>query len=246
MAPPLDLLARSPIFSVFTGPQLDRFVSHFTRLDVAPNTEIIRQGEPSDALYLIESGAVGVHLRNPAHSVATMVTVLEAPEVFGEAGVLTKQPRSATCIAIESTVVHRLSSEVARSIAEQMTLFSFALARLVADRMQRNSVERDVAWVSLAGRRFDPRLWSIAPDTTLRRGRMIPLDLTGNTLTIGMVDPHDAVARDSLVRAVPDLRLKIVAVNLDDWQRLVEPTAATSRSGRSSLPPEPPAAISYL
>lgn len=246
MAPPLDLLARSPIFSVFTGPQLDRFVSHFTRVDVAPNTEIIRQGEPSDALYLIESGAVGVYLRNPAHSVPTMVTVLEAPEVFGEAGVLTKQPRSATCIAIESTVVHRLSSEVARSIAEQMTLFSFALARLVADRMQRSSVERDVAWVSLAGRRFDPRLWSIAPDTALRRGRMIPLDLTGNTLTVGMVDPHDAVARDTLARAVPDLHIKVVAVNLDDWQRLVEPTAGTSRSGRSSLPPEPPTTISYL
>lgn len=245
MPPPPDLLSRSPIFSVFTGPQVDKLLPHFARLEFAQGAEIARQGAPSDALFLIESGVVGEHLQNPSSPVPTIGAILEAPEVFGELGVLTKQPRAATYTALDPAVVHSLSSEIARSIAEQMPLFSFALARLLADRQQRGSVERDVAWVSLAGRRLDQRLWSVAPDAMLRRGRMIPLDLSGRTLTVGMVDPHDLVARDSLTRSVPDLHVKVVAVSADDWQRLVEPGATAAKGNRASLPPEP-TSISYL
>ncbi len=233
MSQPLELLAQSPLFSIFTAAQLEQVVPHLARKEFAAGAEIVRQGEPSDAMYVIESGAVGVYARHPTHTAATLIASLDAPEVFGEAGVLTGQRRSATCVALEPAAVYRLPGEVVLAIAEQVPLFGVALARLVADRLQRSALERDVPWVNLAGRRFDPKLWSIAPDTALRRGRMVPLELSGRTLTVGMVDPHDAAARDTLARALPGLRLRHVAVGADEWQRMVDPAAA-----RASRAPE--------
>ncbi len=235
------VLAQNPLFAVFTPEQLERIVPHVARREYPQGVELARLGDPSDALFLLEAGAVGVYARAPAHPVPTMVAVIEPGEVFCEAGVLTGQRRTESYVALEPCIAARLGADVVVSLCEQSPAFGLALARLMSDRLQRASLERDVPWVSLVGRRLDMKLWSLAPDTLLRRGRILPLQLSGRTLTVGMVDPADAVARDALARALSGLRLRVVAIGADEWLRVVEAGAPAQRRTNA-----PEAQIAYL
>ena len=89
----LRLLERIPIFSPLPGPSLERLASQLEALPVQAGTEVIRQGDPGDRFYVIESGRL-------------RVTVDGAPtgelgpgEFFGEIALLRDVPRTATVVA---------------------------------------------------------------------------------------------------------------------------------------------------
>jgi len=88
--------------------------------------------------------------------------------------------------------------------------------------------------VSLVGRRFDPKLWSLGPDSLLRRAKIVPLELDGRTLTVGMVNPYDLTALEGLARTIPGHRFRTVAVSSEEFARHIEGEAhrpATARPG---------------
>jgi len=54
----------------------------------------VREGDPADALYIIERGSFEVTVKTPRGE--TRLGLLEAGEVFGEMGLLRNAPRAAT------------------------------------------------------------------------------------------------------------------------------------------------------
>ena len=61
MLPPTELLAQNPLFSSLSPQHREQIAARLTRHEIAANTAIVRQGDPADALFLIESGLVGVN-----------------------------------------------------------------------------------------------------------------------------------------------------------------------------------------
>src|SRR5689334_20039021 len=113
---PAELLAQTPIFGSLAQQYRDQLSGYFTRHEVPPNAEIVRQGEPADALFLIESGIVGVFVRDPRLQIVRLVNQLQAPESFGETALITGAPRTATVVALEPTVLYRLGRDVFESV----------------------------------------------------------------------------------------------------------------------------------
>ncbi|HLJ54507.1 MAG TPA: cyclic nucleotide-binding domain-containing protein [Chthonomonadaceae bacterium] len=70
-------------------------VSRVERQTAAAGQDIVRQGEPGDACYLLRSGAAEVWLQ-PDHGDARKIATLRAGALFGERALLTGQPRNAT------------------------------------------------------------------------------------------------------------------------------------------------------
>lgn len=60
-----------------------------------PNETIIIEGEEADGLYFLQSGNVEIYKKNNSNE-DSLVCLLTSGSVFGELGVLTKQPRIAT------------------------------------------------------------------------------------------------------------------------------------------------------
>jgi type IV pilus assembly protein PilB len=225
MAAPIDLLTQNPLFADLAPLHREQIAQHLTRHEVAAGVDIVRQGGPADALYVVEAGVVGVFRRDPILGLENLVARLEPPESFGEMAVVTGDPRSATCTALTACVVHRLGAEVFEAVVAQAPQVALGVARSLARRLERFTGEREVPWVSLATRRADRRLWSLAPSAELRRARIAPLALAGKTMTVAMVDPKDTTALDPLRRAVPGVRFEVVAASADDYERFVAEVA---------------------
>ena len=110
------LLAKlDPRLTVLRGLQLLHDASRSTLYELAdsivevqvdPGTVVVRQGELSDAFYVLAVGAVEVTLDSPDGP--ALLRHLRAPSYFGEIGLLTGAPRSSTVAAIETCTVWRI------------------------------------------------------------------------------------------------------------------------------------------
>jgi CRP-like cAMP-binding protein len=86
-------------------------------LDVAPGTALVREGDVSDALYVLAAGTVEVTAWSPDGP--ALLRHLTAPDYFGEIGLLRAAARSSTVTASSACTVWRVPAEVfLSSIAE--------------------------------------------------------------------------------------------------------------------------------
>ncbi len=98
----ISLLRSLPIFAPLSAPAVERVASRLVRADAAAGTEIVRQGDPGDLFYIIESGEVEVF--KEGRSVAS----LGPGNFFGEIALLREIPRTATVAARTDTLLYAL------------------------------------------------------------------------------------------------------------------------------------------
>jgi MFS family permease len=91
-------VARLPIFTGVPGARLEALLGHLRAVPVSAGQTIIRQGDPADRFYIIEDGSFTVTQQAADGSVAQLRT-MGPDEVFGEIGLLSEAPRSATVTA---------------------------------------------------------------------------------------------------------------------------------------------------
>ncbi|HEU4382469.1 MAG TPA: cyclic nucleotide-binding domain-containing protein [Anaeromyxobacteraceae bacterium] len=101
-----NAMAISPLFRPFGRDERAAIMERFRSREVAPRQVLIREGKPSDGLYVVLSGALDVWKRKgPADVRAGM---LREGDVFGEMSCLRKTPAAATVVARRHGTVLRL------------------------------------------------------------------------------------------------------------------------------------------
>jgi MFS family permease len=94
--------ARAVALPVFAGVPAARLAAAFARgheLDVPAGHVVIRQGDSADRFYLIVDGSFEVTQAARPGAPPTVLRMMGADEVFGEIGLLTAAPRTATVTA---------------------------------------------------------------------------------------------------------------------------------------------------
>ncbi len=89
---------RLPLFAGVSGSGVEQALSRFEPVVVRAGEIVVRQGEPADRFYLIESGSFVV-TQVGLDSRPTTLRELGPDGVFGELGLLAEAPRSATVSA---------------------------------------------------------------------------------------------------------------------------------------------------
>jgi CRP-like cAMP-binding protein len=102
-----NVMETSELFRPFTRQERRGLVERFLAREVKAGDPIIREGDPSDGLYVVLSGEVRVTQGQGNVLVAT----LREGEIFGEMSVLTKAPAAATVSAAKLTSLLRLPRE---------------------------------------------------------------------------------------------------------------------------------------
>ncbi len=251
MNAPVELIAQSALFGGLTPQHREQIAAHLTRHEIPPNTEIVRQGDAADALFLIESGLVAVLVRDPRLGIVRVVQQLTAPQSFGETALITSGTRNASCLALEPTTVYRLGRDVFDTVVQRLPVVALGIARTLAERLERLTREGEVPWMSLANKLPDRRLWASAPEALVRKHRFAPLEMDKHFLTVGMVDPQDSAALDAIRQAFSGVRFRVVAVSAEDFERFV--SVATTKGGAAArvgdavlVPPEGRPAITFI
>ena len=92
------LLSRCGLFADVREGVLEQLAGESAYLDVPDGQDVVREGEPADALYVVESGSFGAWQTDDDHAVRPLQEV-SAAGVFGEIGLLAGVPRTATVTA---------------------------------------------------------------------------------------------------------------------------------------------------
>ena len=108
------------------------------RIETQAGDRIFAQGDPSDALYFIESGRVDVLLHTDAGEELRLRS-MTAGTVVGEVGFYLGKPRTASVVATEAGAMQRLSQDALRQLEERDAPTAAAvhefIARTLSDRL---------------------------------------------------------------------------------------------------------------
>lgn len=117
---------------------LDNLLKYFERLDVGMGYYLMRQGDPPEDLYFIESGQVTAQLEFPDRNPIRLET-MRGGRVVGEIGFYLKQPRTAAVVTDEPSTIYRLSTQTLKKMEqddpEAASTFHQGIIRLVSERL---------------------------------------------------------------------------------------------------------------
>jgi putative ABC transport system ATP-binding protein len=100
-----QMIAKCSVFAKVTPRTLTRIADEMTIEMFPAGTRIIQENEPGDRFFLIRQGSVAVRRGNPEVEIAT----LQTGDFFGEAALITGQPRNASVYALEDSLICALS-----------------------------------------------------------------------------------------------------------------------------------------
>ncbi len=110
----LVFLKHLPLFANLNEAELNALANDFTTRRFQQGEAIFFQGDPSQALYLIQTGRVRIYVQDESGQ-DTSVIFYSAGDIFGELAAVDGLPRSASALAADATIVHVLSRERLRA-----------------------------------------------------------------------------------------------------------------------------------
>ena len=132
-------LQQVPMFKGVDPARLELLAFASERLRFAPGQPFFKQGDVSDAAYLILDGAADVSLATPAGEIT--VAHLGKNELVGEMGILCDAPRSATVTASAATTALRIDRRVFFELLDQFPQMAIAIMREIANRLERTNAQ---------------------------------------------------------------------------------------------------------
>jgi CRP-like cAMP-binding protein len=118
-----------PLFSSLKPEQLRKIIDKVKTIERAPGEVVVREGERDDALYVLVRGEVEVTVGDK------LVGTLGEGDFFGEASVISNQPRAATVKAAEPTELLEIDREVLGALVREDPEVLKTLLRLFRDRL---------------------------------------------------------------------------------------------------------------
>ena len=127
-----EFLKGFPLFSDLTPNTLAEVADKMMVHEAEPGDVLIRQGDPGELFYLIRSGSVDVLIHDgmPEKKVAE----LKEGQYFGEAALITEEPRNATIVAREKSVFYALGKSDFRAVLETSATFEEELRQALFNR----------------------------------------------------------------------------------------------------------------
>jgi CRP-like cAMP-binding protein/MFS family permease len=110
ITPRVALLQRAAIFAKSSRPVLENLARASTMVDVPGGAAVVKEGEPADALYIVESGALMVTSEGAGPG-ASALSSLGPGDYFGEVGLLHRIARTATVTTISPSRLLRVDGQ---------------------------------------------------------------------------------------------------------------------------------------
>jgi signal transduction histidine kinase len=125
-----------PFFAELPEPDLEWLAQRAEPLDIASGSDLMREGEPADAAYVVLEGEFEVVKRSSHQDI--VISVRAAGEVFGEMALVDQAPRSATVRAVRDGRVLRISGETFKLLLAQSPSASMAILQTITRRLRQN------------------------------------------------------------------------------------------------------------
>lgn len=131
----LSLVKSSKIFSSLDRKVCQDIATHLIQLELAPEEILFSQGDPSQDVYILQSGRLAA-LLTVASGESKIVSYVEPQEMVGELGTLSNEPRTLTIKAIKKAVIFCLPGTYFIGLCNQYPAVLFATLHPMLKRSQ--------------------------------------------------------------------------------------------------------------
>ncbi len=114
-----SLLRHSQVFGELDDGTLAALAASLSSMTVRGGGLLFSAGEPSDALYILQSGSLGVFRKPRAGGAPHLAGLLGAGDTVGTAGLLLDQPHYVSVRALRDSQLLRLSRETFRALVRE-------------------------------------------------------------------------------------------------------------------------------
>ncbi len=128
-----EAVERVGVFAPLTAEEKERLAEGLLFTPFATGEAIVLQGAEALHLYVLTRGSADVRVAVEGAAPRTLAT-LTAPNVFGEMGLLTGEPRKATVVAREDSECWRVTKEAFHDILAARPALAEEISRLLAER----------------------------------------------------------------------------------------------------------------
>jgi CRP-like cAMP-binding protein/small-conductance mechanosensitive channel len=129
----IDLLRRLEVVQCLNEEETRQLASHMRKVSFAPGEVILRQGDPGDSAYIVQSGRVRILLSNDS-GLSEQVACLAPGDFFGEMSLLTGERRTATALALDQVDCYYLAKPELDAVFANRPELADDIAGLLANR----------------------------------------------------------------------------------------------------------------
>ncbi len=131
------VLAALPLFQGLSAEILSAIAAEVEWLSLPGGSVLFTAGEPSDSMYVVLSGCLGVYLA-PGGDRRRFVGRIVAGDTAGEMGLVSGRPRSGTVVALRDTELVRLSQQAFDRVFRRHPDAMLRIAQITVDRLESN------------------------------------------------------------------------------------------------------------
>jgi small-conductance mechanosensitive channel len=136
-----ELLSAVDIFSPLTASELSALASNAKGRVFAPGETIIRAGDSGSSMFVVSRGSVDV--RVDSNGTLRTLKRLSEGEFFGEMGLFTGEPRTASVVAADETEVLEIGHDAMKNLFEDNPDLVEALSHTINERRAGLAVRTD-------------------------------------------------------------------------------------------------------
>ncbi len=109
-------------------------------VELAQDAILLREGDPGDALYILQEGALAVTRKNTAGTQLVLEEHRTPGQVIGEIALITNLPRNATIHALQPSTLWRLTKDTFDALSVRHPALRQAFSAWLAPRLQRGQL----------------------------------------------------------------------------------------------------------
>jgi len=136
-------VAQAELFQPLSPEERERVAQGARERRYAPGEIIVREGEKSSSMFLVESGRVAVSIHGAAGD-SHKLAMIEPGSAFGEISLLTGEPRTATVRAVTAAVLIEIDKPTLSPILEENPSLVESLGAVMRERRQKAADLYDV------------------------------------------------------------------------------------------------------
>jgi type IV pilus assembly protein PilB len=238
-----EFLSATTLFRNCERAVIDKIAPHVSAIEFESGETIIRAGSPDQGLGIVFAGRVAVRQVNASTGVAQTIEEVRVGDSFGEVGAVMGTVQANEIVAEDNTTALMLGKDVVAQLTSKIAPFAQALAKRLAGKIVMASVSAlrgggqaavasaplatsptvgptagdGVKFVRISSYSTTEKIVAMLAQKTIQQGRVLPLELRGKTLVVGMVDPFNSAAQAEIRRTLSNVDVEVVAIGLDDF-----------------------------
>jgi twitching motility protein PilT len=213
-------LRRCPLFRLLKPELVPQLLTAAEIVSFSPGDTIVRQGEASDAFFVLATGEATVSVEGPGGERRELGRAPQ-PSSIGEVGLLLCETRTATVTALSDVVAAKFKAKAFEQMFLKIPGFGLGLSAGLAHRLQSLSGMVPLPDHDLAAEPPSPETLALLPMPFIQRHRIVPVRQDGRVVTLGFVDDPSSQAMTALHEQLPGVEIQAVRVTAAAFDTLL-------------------------